>query len=91
MNQKNIWQAAEDGDLEQVKKFIGLGVDVNSKNDDQDYRYYVCELMISSQLFDVSLSWPERLTLFILLSVCIREVHHCTLQQWRNISTLLNC
>ncbi len=36
MNQKNIWQAAEDGDLEQVKKWITLGVDVNKKD------FFVC-------------------------------------------------
>ncbi len=43
MDEKNIWQATWDGDLEQVKKLIGLGVDVDSKCEDNHKDYHVCD------------------------------------------------
>ncbi len=50
MDEKNIWQAAEDGDLEQVKKLIGLGVDVDSKCDNYHEDYPVCHDIVGGVL-----------------------------------------
>ncbi len=75
----DIWQAAEDGDLEQVKKLITLGVDVNSK----DANVRNDDIMISLTVFCVSPPWSECLTLLVLFHrfVCVRKRLHCTLQQ----------